>query len=158
MKEISLVLPDLAATTKAGAALGQCLRPGDFVALHGDLGAGKTTLARAVIQSLNPAETEVPSPTFTLVQEYPGPLYHFDLYRLSSPEEVRELGWEEAREGICLVEWPERLGPLLPDSSSDNRFDLRLDYGTSEQSRRLSLSGPDERIKLFGEIWHDRQG
>lgn len=93
--------------------------PGDLVALQGGLGAGKTTLARAVLRAAtgDPALI-VPSPTFTLVEIYDTPrgaFWHFDLYRLEAAEQVLELGWEEARvDGVTLVEWPERLGPLLP--------------------------------------------
>lgn len=141
---LSLETPE--ATAKAAAALGRILRAGDFVALWGDLGTGKTTFARALIQSLNPAETEVPSPTFTLVQEYKcpqGALLHFDLYRLGSVEDIYDLGWDEARQGICLVEWPERLGTLLPAE----RFDVTLGYGTSENARTLILRGQNDRLK-----------
>jgi tRNA threonylcarbamoyladenosine biosynthesis protein TsaE len=126
------------------AQLGQSLEPGDFVALYGDLGAGKTAFARALIQSLNPAESEVPSPTFTLVQTYEspqGPISHFDLYRLGSPEDVLELGFEEMAKGILLVEWPERLGRLLPQK----RFEVWLSYGTSECERTLRLCCPTGR-------------
>lgn len=132
-------------TRAAAAKLGQMLRPGDLVALWGDLGAGKTTFARALIQQLNPAETEVPSPTFTLLQQYAvpqGALYHLDLYRLADPDEVHALGWDELQSGIMLVEWPERLGTLLPST----RFDARLQYGDTPDSRTLSLSG-DDRLK-----------
>ena len=94
------------------------LRPGRMLALYGDLGAGKTTFARMLIQSILGPETEVPSPTFTLVQTYDlpqGTLWHFDLYRLNDPEEIWELGFEDAQStGIMIVEWPERLGPYLP--------------------------------------------
>lgn len=138
MTTVPRSLSSLDATRQAGADLAQQLQPGDIVALWGDLGAGKTALARAVIQSLNPAETDVPSPTFTLVQRYDtprGPVFHFDLYRLAAPEDVYELGWEEARAGICLVEWPERLGSLLPPV----RFDAWMDYGPTENARILEL-------------------
>ena len=114
----TLALPDQAATEALAARIQPLLRPGDVVALGGDLGAGKTVLARALIRAAAGAEVEVPSPTFTLVQAYElpaGTIWHFDLYRLSGPDEVIELGWDEARgEGIALVEWPDRLGPLLP--------------------------------------------
>lgn len=106
-------------TARIAEALGAELRRGSAVLLSGSLGAGKSVFARALVRSLcnNPA-LEVPSPTFTLVQTYDtsaGPLAHFDLYRLKDPEEVRELGWEDAlAEGIVLVEWPERLGFLKP--------------------------------------------
>lgn len=117
-----LPLPDLAATERLGRALAALLRPGDVVALYGDLGAGKTALARALIRALpgpeGAAAEEVPSPTFTLVQVYerdPAPVWHVDLYRIENPEEIHELGISEAlAEGITLVEWPQRLGDLLP--------------------------------------------
>jgi tRNA threonylcarbamoyladenosine biosynthesis protein TsaE len=115
----SFYLPNEDATEKLGAALAGRLRPGDVVALRGDLGAGKTTLARAILRAAcgEPALV-VPSPTFTLVEVYDtprGPFWHFDLYRLEEARQVFELGWEEAQaEGVVLVEWPERLGAQLP--------------------------------------------
>ena len=112
-------LPDERATEALGATLAERLRIGDVVGLKGDLGAGKTTLARAIIRAAaGDPELIVPSPTFTLVEVYETPrgtFWHFDLYRLEAAEQVYELGWEEAlAEGIALVEWPERLGKLLP--------------------------------------------
>jgi tRNA threonylcarbamoyladenosine biosynthesis protein TsaE len=116
---ISLSLPDETATERLGAALASRLRLRDVVALQGGLGAGKTTLARAILRAASGDPTlVVPSPTFTLVEVYDTPrgaFWHFDLYRLEDPDQVFELGWEEARaEGIALVEWAERLGRLLP--------------------------------------------
>lgn len=98
-----------------GAKLGQILRHGDVVLLYGDLGAGKTTFSRGLIQSILPEPEEVVSPTFTLVQTYPtraAMLYHYDLYRLETGDAgtLTELGWDESlTDGITLVEWPERL-------------------------------------------------
>lgn len=98
--------------------IGKDLKMGDVITLEGDLGAGKTTFTRFLIQSLLGPETEVPSPTYTLVQTYDlpqGTLWHFDLYRLNDPEEIWELGFEEAEStGIMIIEWPDRLGPNLP--------------------------------------------
>ena len=119
MPAFSMSLPDERATEALGATLATRLKLNDVVGLKGDLGAGKTTLARAIIRAAaeDPALI-VPSPTFTLVEVYEtwrGAFWHFDLYRLEAPEQVYELGWEEAlADGIVLVEWPERLGRLLP--------------------------------------------
>lgn len=133
-------LPDIAATEKLGAAVARLLRAGDIVALYGDLGAGKTTLARALIRQRGYAG-EVPSPTFTLVQSYdlsPVAIWHFDLYRIDDPDEIIELGMEEAQaEAISLIEWPERMGPLLPA----NRLDIVLSYTDTDDGRRAALRG-----------------
>ncbi|TNE67180.1 MAG: tRNA (adenosine(37)-N6)-threonylcarbamoyltransferase complex ATPase subunit type 1 TsaE [Alphaproteobacteria bacterium] len=107
--------PTEAATASLAAALAARLRAGDMLALTGDLGAGKSTFARAFIRArLGDADAEVPSPTFTLVQSYEDgdgvEIWHADLYRLSEPEEAYELGLDDAREaGICLIEWPDRM-------------------------------------------------
>lgn len=119
---LSVALPDLAATAALGQRLAALLRPGDVVALKGDLGAGKTTLARAIVAALSPEIEEVPSPTFTLVQTYPvqlaeglAEIWHFDLYRLDHAEQIYELGIEDAlTDGICVIEWPELVEGLLP--------------------------------------------
>ncbi len=141
---LSLALPDQAATEALAARLAAVLRPGDVLAMGGDLGAGKTTLARALIRAAAGAEVEVPSPTFTLVQTYDlpvGPIWHFDLYRLSGPDEVIELGWDEARAGgIALVEWPDRLGPLLPA----DRLEIDLSFGAEAGSRIANISASPE--------------
>lgn len=114
-------LADEAATARLAEDLAQALRQGDVLALHGDLGAGKTTLARALIRAVaDDDQLDVPSPTFTLVQAYEGrlPIQHFDLYRISSPDELHELGLDEALErGAVLIEWPERAGDLLPEGT-----------------------------------------
>ena len=98
-----------------------------LICLYGDLGAGKSVFARAFIQSLMPCDTDVPSPTFTLLQTYESKkttLYHYDLYRLEYPKEVYELDWENALyDGITIVEWPSKLGDLLPD----RRIDVTLE-------------------------------
>lgn len=139
-------LADLATTGRLAAALAAIVRAGDTIALHGDLGAGKTAFARAFVQALQSAEVrpveEVPSPTFTLVQTYEFDrfvVWHFDLYRLSTPEEAVELGIDEAAEGVALIEWPDRLGPLLPPS----RLDLHLSFG-DDDTRIATLDGSPE--------------
>jgi tRNA threonylcarbamoyladenosine biosynthesis protein TsaE len=142
---LDLPLADPAATEGLGRALAPILRPGDVVALFGDLGAGKTALARALIRALpgpaGAAEEEVPSPTFTLVQTYerdPAAVWHFDLYRLESAGEVEELGFSEAlAEGISLIEWPERLGDRLPSQA----LRVTLTFDTEGEGRRARLEG-----------------
>lgn len=137
----TIALNDASATEGLGAALADVVRPPDVLALHGDLGAGKTTLARGLIRRLmRDPELAVPSPTFTLVEVYDtpaGPLWHFDLYRLNVPDDAWELGIEQAfTEAVSLIEWPERLGALLPAE--------RLDVSLSVDGvrRRATLSGP----------------
>jgi tRNA threonylcarbamoyladenosine biosynthesis protein TsaE len=118
VSEGELPLPDAAATAAIGHALGTLLGAGDVVALFGDLGAGKTSLARGALAALGLAE-EAPSPTFAIVQPYAPPevvlpVAHVDLYRLSAPEDAEELGLEEwLEDGALLIEWPERLGDAL---------------------------------------------
>ncbi len=129
-------------TIAFAARIAKTLKSGDVVLLSGDLGAGKSVFARAVIRVLsgNPA-LDVPSPTYTLVQVYEtpvGPVWHFDLYRLKSPDEVFELGWDDAlADGIVLVEWPERLGGTirLPKSC----FYIQI-AGDGLGSRRITVS------------------
>lgn len=130
-------LADADATEALGARLADHLRRGDVIALYGDLGAGKTTLARGLIARLT-GETEAPSPTFTLVQTYgaePAELWHFDLYRLEDPDDVLELGFTDALDDIALIEWPDRLGPYLPNE----RLDVRLIF--AREGRRVRLEG-----------------
>jgi len=125
-----------------GARLARALRAGDTVALVGGLGAGKTTLARGLVQSALPDEI-VPSPTYTLVQSYEFKnftLWHCDLYRLEHPDEAYELGLMDAMgEDVCLLEWPDRLGPLLPKDV------LKVDIGFEGDGRIVTLTGWDER-------------
>jgi tRNA threonylcarbamoyladenosine biosynthesis protein TsaE len=131
-------LPDEAATAALAARIARLARPGDVIALQGELGAGKTSFARAFIRTRGPA-AEVPSPTFTLVQLYEfadAAIWHFDGYRLRDPEEAWELGIEEAfHQGISLIEWPERFGELLPA----HRLDIAFSAGPSATARRATI-------------------
>ncbi|MDP2259739.1 MAG: tRNA (adenosine(37)-N6)-threonylcarbamoyltransferase complex ATPase subunit type 1 TsaE [Caulobacter sp.] len=141
----TLPLADDAATARLGRAVAEALRAGEAVCLTGPLGAGKSTLARALVRALTTPDEDVPSPTFTLVQFYDGagfPLAHFDLYRLTSPDEAREIGLDEALDdGAVIIEWPERLeGDLPPD-----RLDIDIGFACpgDEDGRvaRLSAHG-----------------
>ncbi len=121
--------PSAAATMALGRRLAAHLGPGDVVALYGDLGAGKTHLVKGICAALGVPEAAVTSPTFTLVNEYAGrdfPVYHLDAYRVRRIEEFFELGYEEYvyGEGLCLVEWPEKLEGLLPPHT----LRLRLEH------------------------------
>lgn len=141
-----ILLPDLAATERLAARLARLARPGDAILLEGPLGAGKTALARAFLRAASgdPA-LEVPSPSFTLVQEYEtglGMVRHFDLWRLDGPGAMEELGWEDARDGIVLVEWPDRLGTLAPADALVVRLEPLAD-----DARRAELSGWPERLQ-----------
>jgi tRNA threonylcarbamoyladenosine biosynthesis protein TsaE len=133
-------LPDLAATEALAARIAVLARPGDAILLEGELGAGKTAFARAFLRAAtNDPALEVPSPTFTLVQSYAiprGMVHHFDLWRLDGPAALVELGWDEAREGIVLVEWPDRLGPLRPGGALTVALQI-----AGPTSRRVALSG-----------------
>lgn len=118
-ESITLALPDEAATARLAAAVARRARPGDAILLAGPYGAGKTAFARAFLRAATGDPTlVVPSPSFTLVQTYalPGGVeaWHYDLWRIAGADALGELGWDEARAGIVLVEWPERLGALAP--------------------------------------------
>lgn len=148
---MELRLPDEAATARLGAAVARALRRGDAVHLSGPLGAGKSTLARAAIRTLTTPEEDAPSPTFTLVQTYDGPEFpvaHFDLYRLTAPEQARELGLDEAvEEGAALIEWPERLEGDYP---SPDRLEVRLaDAGAGRRAHLMAHGSWRERDLEF---------
>ena len=135
---VSLFLADQDATTALGGALSEILKPGDTLLLEGPIGAGKSQLARAIIQTLLAAEDrweDVPSPTFTLIQSYETAttqIVHADLYRLGDPVEVFELGLDTAFDtAICLVEWPDRLGSEQPAQA------LTLTFQTEGDGRRI---------------------
>ncbi len=135
---VVVVCPDPAATTALGAVLGQVARAGDLVCLWGELGAGKTHLAKAFGAALGVTDT-ITSPSFILMAEYDGrlPLFHIDPYRLASAEDALAGGLLDERQadGVTLLEWPERLGDALPAA----RLDVRI-AGSGDESRTLTLA------------------
>lgn len=153
---LEIDLPDLAASAALGARLADHLAPGDVVFLIGDLGAGKTTLARSVIARACGVE-DAPSPTYTLVQTYSAragyELWHADLYRIEEEGELLELGLEEAFEdSACLIEWPDRLGAMAPQTRLEIAIILETgpkNTGTEGEARRRA------RLSGFGE-WESR--
>ncbi len=133
-------------TLKIGKDIGNGLEAGDTVCIHGDLGAGKTCLVQGIARGLGVSENEyVRSPTFTILHSHPGrlTLHHFDFYRLSGPGEIEDLGLDEflQGDGVCAVEWPERLGPLSPEKRievriiqvSDTRRDITINHLTTKK-------------------------
>ena len=131
-----------AETEELGAALARRLTPGSVVAFTGDLGAGKTAFVRGMAAGLG-VPGRVTSPTFTIVNEYEGgrlPLFHFDMYRLNSADELFDIGWEDylARGGVCAVEWSENIEDALEADAV--RVDIRR--GETDNSRIITVSGP----------------
>lgn len=145
-------LADLAATEALAARAASLARPGDALLLDGPLGAGKSAFSRAFLRAAaGDPRLEVPSPTFTLVQQYELPRFqawHFDLYRLSGPDDLFELGWEEVADGVALVEWPERLEDLRPADA----LGLRLAPDPADdEARFLTLEGWPDRLAALTE-------
>lgn len=143
-------LADEAETARLAGRVARATRARDTIALAGPLGSGKTSFARAFIRALGHGDEEVPSPTFTLVETYRfagrPPIWHFDLYRLEAPNDAYELGIEEAWEdGICLIEWPERIAALMPAG----RLDIALAPGATPSARRAIIEGSPRWSGLF---------
>lgn len=144
-------------TANLATLIATALRPGDCILLEGPIGAGKTHFARHLIQSLLHVPEDVPSPTFTLVQTYDvpsGELWHADLYRLTSLDEIEELGLIEAFEtAICLVEWPDRLAELSPSNALHLRLELNPD---DADTRKLTFTWSDAKWQpLIDRTTHD---
>ena len=164
MPVIRIELSDLAATQRFGGLLAAQLKAGDVIALSGALGTGKSALARAIIQAIDPTEDDVPSPTFTLVQHYAladgTPLLHLDLYRIDDAQDAMALGLDDAFvDAVCLIEWPDRLKKFLPktnlsihlyaDEIADGTVD---DTGLGSSVRFADVTAPPhwaDRITAF---------
>ncbi len=137
MAQKEIIIEDEAALCQFAYDMADRSKAGDIYLLHGDLGAGKSTFSRAFIRHLSGSDIDVPSPTFTLVQQYDtekAMIWHFDLYRLENPDEIYEIGWEEAlSDGILLVEWPQRLGGLVPPMSKHLNIEI-----TGDETRKIT--------------------
>jgi tRNA threonylcarbamoyladenosine biosynthesis protein TsaE len=155
MTKAHAVTADLASeddTADLGRWLAPRLAVGDCVLLQGPIGAGKSHLARALIRARLGRMEDIPSPTFTLVQTYTADveIWHADLYRLSHPDEVAELGLEQAfSQAICLIEWPERLGRLTPTSA------IRITLSTKGEGRSVTMDAPShpDLVAAFAKDW-----
>jgi N-acetylmuramate 1-kinase len=155
-----LELADETATVALANELARWLKPGDVVTLSGDLGAGKTTFARALIRILTgDPDLEVPSPTFTLMQTYDGiafPIVHADLYRIARPEELIELGWDDAKEGaLLIVEWPDRGGRHIPADRLDIAFAIDAMRGPAHRAAVVTASGSFATRLALAHAIHD---
>jgi tRNA threonylcarbamoyladenosine biosynthesis protein TsaE len=143
-------LSDETATAAFASTIAPLLAAGDTLLLEGDIGAGKSAFARALIRARLGRMEDVPSPTFTLVQTYDaadGDIWHCDLYRLTHPDEALELGLDEAFEtAICLIEWPDRLGDVAPQTS------LHLAFEAGENGHRVTASGSENWATRLGNI------
>ncbi|MEL6682757.1 MAG: tRNA (adenosine(37)-N6)-threonylcarbamoyltransferase complex ATPase subunit type 1 TsaE [Pseudomonadota bacterium] len=153
VETLQISLADEHATHRVAQKVTPCLQPGDVLLLEGPIGAGKTAFARAVVQTALGRMEDVPSPTFTLVQTYEtsqGDIWHCDLYRLSHPDDVMELGLDQAfTDAICLIEWPDRLGQDTPKSA------LRLSFRAREADHlvEISLNAPwKERLQGINDL------
>ena len=151
-RRLEVTLPDLPATHDLGRRLAALVQPGDVIALRGPLGIGKTELARALLRARAGAEIEVPSPSYTLVQDYRFPdltIRHIDLYRIEDPAELLELGLDAPAGGEAwLIEWPERAGPVLPPE----RLEVELRQGDAADARIAHLAAAaswEDRLRML---------
>ena len=164
MPVVRLELSDLAATQRFGRLLAAQLQAGDVIALSGALGAGKSALARAIIQAVDPTEDDVPSPTFTLVQHYAladgTPLWHLDLYRIDDAEDAMALGLDDAFiDAVCLIEWPDRLKKFMPKTNLSIHL-YATDVADDAEDDAVGESGVGSTIR-FADVtappdWADR--
>lgn len=153
MSRLQVTTTSSAETEQLGMALGLLLQPGGFLALQGDLGGGKTCFTRGIVAALAPQSAHlVASPTYAIMNCYPGdtPVYHFDFYRLSCDDDIVELGFEEYfyGDGVCVVEWSERLSELLPPDVVTILFDYA---GDDRRNLTLTASGQNSE-KVLGRL------
>jgi len=156
MKEFFFDSPGEECSLLLGQTIGELLEPGDILALRGELGAGKTLLVRGIARGLGVSpEVRVTSPTFTIINEYSGRLYlyHLDLYRVSGPDELETLPWEESLfgRGVAAIEWPEKLGRLLPSE----RVEIVLSI-SGDETRNVRISGVGKRNRARMPRWEER--
>lgn len=139
--KLEIITRSEAETETAGAALAKGLRPGTVIAMYGELGAGKTALVRGLAAGLH-SSARVTSPTFTIVNEYPGDLelFHFDMYRLGSSDELFDIGWEDylSRDGVCVVEWSENVS----DAFDGTELRITIDK-LSDTERKITVEGAE---------------
>ena len=145
----TFVTHSAAETSALGRSFAASLRPGDVVALYGNLGSGKTAFVAGVCEGLG-ARGHVSSPTFTLINEYPGrlPLVHLDVYRLSGPRDLEDMGYEEYfyGGGVIVIEWAEKIRDVLPDRT----LFVCMRY-VDENTREMVLEGPEEKMRMLEE-------
>lgn len=148
-------------TKRLAAALSHYLRAGDVISLTGELGAGKTCFTQGLAQSLGIKEN-ITSPTFNLIKEYKNhiPLYHFDVYRLTSPEELYDLGYEEYfyGDGVTVIEWGDKIEELLPDVFLRIEFQRLLDLTLDDNVREIRISYTGGRWKRILQEWIEEWG
>ncbi len=156
MKEFLFRSPGEKCSLLLGRAIGELLQPGDILALRGELAAGKTLLAQGIARGLGIGpEIRITSPTFTIINEYAGRLrlYHIDLYRISGPDDLDTLPWQESLfgNGAAVIEWPERLGRLLPAERWDIKFSI-----CDEESREMLICGRGRKNRARMAKWVEK--
>jgi tRNA threonylcarbamoyladenosine biosynthesis protein TsaE len=151
MNNVKLISPNETCSLALGVKVGEQVEPSDVLALWGELGSGKTLFARGIARGMGvPQQVPITSPTFTIINEYQGRLrlYHLDLYRLTTPDELETLPWRETifGDGIAVIEWPDRMGSLLPDK----RWDIKFEF--LDEDRRIitfAAHGESQEARLF---------
>jgi len=149
--DLTLISESAEETQNIGRIIGEGLVGGDIVALTGELGSGKTCITRGIARGIGvPEEYRITSPTFTLINEYPGrtTLYHVDVYRLSGSHDLKEMGYEEYfyGDGITVIEWADKIKDILPED--DERINVRLKY-IDENKREIKISGRTDEIEII---------